>query len=415
MSETAFRSGCAYWPRRKGPFFLASEFGAWEVGPFDRGEVQDELSHIADFGFGFVRVALPWEAAQPDALRLRTALLDRLVALLDAAQSAGLEVQLTLLGQLGGSLFVPDWTLARDPEAAGQPANARLISSGWETPWPLGNLYEDAALLRAQRYLWQEIAANLAAHPALVELELGAGGLLTAAPPARRDAAFEWWETVSEAATASDPALPLLYSDGPALLMQPGLPPLAEWQQAVGRLGLAVSTPEADATGRAADAWPRFFLGLARTLAHAPVGCTALGLPTRQHTQNDTASEPNRQPRTLRYTEEEQARFFSKTLPALRDDGVPFVCHAVWADAPLELLATPPYDRNVALRHSGLLRADGTEKEALRAWQRFHDQPAPSSSNEGRSLELDEEAWYRRRSEEGYVATLFQRFKTGEI
>jgi hypothetical protein len=415
MSETTFRSGCVYWPRRKGPFFLAAGFGVSEGGSFDPGEVRDELSHLAEVGFNYIRVALPWEAVQPDERRLRTPLLDRLVAVLEAAQAAGLDVQLVLLGQLGGSLFVPDWLLATTPETVGRPTQARLISNGWETTWPLGDLYEDSGLLRNQRYLWEEIATNLAAHPALAELDLGAGGLLTVAPPARRDAPFAWWEAVAEAATASDPALPLLYSDGITLLMQAGLPPLNEWQQAAGRIGIAANQPETDDDGRADEEWPRFLMVLARTLARAPVGCASLGLPTRAGSSEIAAVRGDAQPLRVRYTEEEQARFFSEVLPALHADGVPFVCHAAWANAPTELLSHPPYDRNVALRHCGLLRADGTEKEAVRALQRFHEQTGTTPQGDGRALEMDEEEWYRRRSEAGYVAELYQRFRNGEI
>jgi hypothetical protein len=411
-----FRSGCAYWPRRKGPFFLAGEFGGWDVGAFDEGEILDELSHLAEVGFDFVRVALPWEAAQPDPARLRTALLDHLVAVLEAAGAAGLSVQLATLGQLGSTLFAPDWLLAREPETAGRPVQARLISNGWEAPWPLANLYENWNLLSGQRYLWLEIAANLASHPALAELDLGAGGLLTVAPPMHRDAPFGWWEQLAEAA-ASGPTLPLLYSDRAALLTRPGLPPLEEWQEATGALALSLAAPAAGADGRADEAWPRFMLLLARTLAHAPVACSSLGLPAQGQGPLSGGAVPREgEPRGVLYTEGEQARFFSEVLPALHADGVPFVCHAAWADAPPELAATPPYDRDLSLRHAGLLRADGSEKEAVRSWQRFHARVKPEEAGrEARMLELDEEEWYARRGEAEYVATLYKRFKNGEL
>jgi hypothetical protein len=117
------------------------------------------------------------------------------------------------------------------------------------------------------------------------------------------------------------------------------------------------------------------------------------------------------------HAEEEQARFFDRVLPALYQAGVPMLCHAAWADLPPGQQQQPPFDRNLFLRHSGILRASGTEKEAATIWRSFHrnlagqEEPQPA----GRPLDLDPDEWYQRRGEAGYVAGLYQMFLNGEV
>ncbi|MDQ4079042.1 MAG: hypothetical protein M3220_22715 [Chloroflexota bacterium] len=391
-----------------------------DEGLFDEGEVRDELSHVADVGFDFVRVSLPWETLQPSATRLRTAVLDRLAALLDTAVDAELTVQLTLAGQLGGTLFLPRWMLATDPLATPRPTTRRVISEGWETMLKPGDLYGARDLLDGQRKVWSEITHNFAPHPALSELDLGAGGLLTSLPPKNEDEALHWWEVLEEAVQEAGTVENLLYSDGPRLLMLHELPRLETWEATVGTLAVAASpTGNATARGGADTQWPRFLLLLARTLAGAPVACASLGLPTQSAELVDvpTLSGTEEEPvaRLPLFAEAEQARFFGEVLPALHDAGVPFICHAVWADAPQSLSQQPPYDRNRPLRHSGLLRADGDEKEVANVWRTFSRQQQESVEQGARTLEVDADEWYKRRDEEGFVESLYQRFLGGEL
>jgi hypothetical protein len=417
VKEQPFRTGCFYWPRRGGPLFLAAGYDSWSDERFDQGEIRDELGHVADVGFDFVRVLLPWDSLQPDPHRLRGALLDRLGLILDAAGAMGLAVQLTLAGQHGGTLLLPQWLLATDPLSARREASMRLISSGWEAPWSPGDLYMDQGLLSAQRYVWKEIARNFAAHPALAELDPGAGGLLSAISPGHAEDALRWLEAVAEAARESDPVLPLLYSDGAALLEQGSLPRLDSLRDAVDHLAVA-ATPAASALARdGIDArWPEFLLLLARTLAHAPVGCAAIAVATRSPGMLDAAPRTEAEPGPLLYPEEEQARFFAEVLPNLRDLEIPLLCHAVWADAPTELYGQPPFDMNRLLRHSGLLRADGSEKEAANVWRSFHTRSAREEpARLGRDLSLDQEEWYQRRPDSAFLAQLYKDYRAGVI
>ncbi len=429
MAEQTFRTGCRYWPRRKGPFFLAGGVAHWHAKLWDRGEVRDELSHIADIGFDFVRIMLPWEAIQPRADYLRPILLNRIVALLDDIDAAGLTAQFTIAGQLAGTLFVPYWLLASQPDMMFHTPSQRVMTEDWLSPWPLGNIYEEPPLLKGQRFLWQELTRHLAAHSALTEFDLSAGGLFSQLSARNPEIAVQWWQMLAE--QIGDAGLNLLYSDSPALLMQSTerFPYLHEWQESVGQLAMATTTrdgatSETTHAKQAADEkWPLFQLQLANTLAHAPVGCISLALPTAPanathldldqlyENQDPTMSNP-----PVFYTEEQQAHFFDATLPALYHAGVPFICHSTWADIPpIEYLA-PPYDENIPLRHAGLLREDGREKEATAIWRTFHAQqanrPAPTSI---RRLDIDQQEWYQRRYEQDFVTTLYKKYQYGEI
>ncbi len=230
MASKRGHSGCVYWPRRKGPFFLGDE-------TFDQPEVSDELEHLASLGFDFARIVVPWAALQPEPERLRSSVIDRMILLLDAAADAGLVLHLTLLGQLGGTLFLPQWLLAMDPLAARRPAIPRVITNGWESLWEPANLYGRRPLVEAQQHVWGRLATHLGDHPALGALDAGAGGLLSAVPPANPDEALGWWDTLASGAQSEH----LMYSDSLQLLFQAGAPSLAEWAASVKTLALSAN------------------------------------------------------------------------------------------------------------------------------------------------------------------------------
>ena len=421
MATQTCRTGCRYWPRMKGPFFFAGGFAHWEAKLWDRGEVRDELSHIADIGFDFVRIMLPWNALQPTASHLRTPLLNRLAALLDTIEEVGLTLQLTIVGQLAGTLFVPYWLLASQPEMARHGLSQRVIAEDWISPWPLGDLYEENSLLAGQRLLWHELTRHFATHPALTELDLSAGGLLSLLTPRNPEIAVNWWQMLAE--QTGDDSLSLLYSDSPALLMQPTarFPYLHEWHDTVGQLAMATTVRDSGTKKAADEKWPLFQMQLAYTLAHAPVGCISLALPTapanRSHRLEEEQDPANPHP-PLFYTEEQQAYFFHRTLPALYDIGVPFICHSTWADVPPTGYSMPPYDENTPLRHAGLLREDGREKEVTSIWRTFHfhaEKASKATPASIRRLDIDQDEWYQRRHEPDFVTTLYKQYQHGEI
>lgn len=405
--KQTLQSGVRFWTRRGGAFFLVGGMATWDAALWDTGEVRAELDHIADAGFTFVRVTVPWDVLQPDPARLRTPLLDRLITLLDGCTEAKLEVHLTVAGNLGGTCFVPRWVLPTEPMADLLRPTLRVVSEGWEAPLPLKNLYEQEAMLKAQAWLWGELTRHLAAHPAFGSLDIGFGGLLTILPPRHPEFALRWWERVRD--THADHTPRWSYADSIAYFYQEGLPSLKSWCETVRDFSIALPVEGAMENGQVNTHDPYFWLLLAQTLAEGAVGCASLGFASSAASRHNTAPPTlGESPAAMHLaTEEEQARAFEELLPRLHTLGVPSLCYAVWADAPQHLHTMPPYDRYTPLRHAGLLRADGREKEALTIWRQFNSTTAstPLPVDPPR-LELDEKEWRQRRNELNYVNNL---------
>ena len=98
---------------------------------FDGGETAEDFARIADAGFDSVRVFLLWEAFQPRADRVDPAMLERLVAVADAAERAGLDVVPTLFtGHMSGVNWIPAWALG----GTERDARFRVVSEGRVVP-----------------------------------------------------------------------------------------------------------------------------------------------------------------------------------------------------------------------------------------------------------------------------------------
>ena len=62
---------------------------------FDVGEIREDMALIASLGLRFVRFFLGWEDFQPEPDRFEAVMRERLVAFVDAADGAGVELPLT--------------------------------------------------------------------------------------------------------------------------------------------------------------------------------------------------------------------------------------------------------------------------------------------------------------------------------
>ncbi len=205
-----------------------------------------------------------------------------------------------------------------------------------------------------------------------------------------------------------------LYTDSLAYLYQANAPSLQSWRETVATLDIALSVQGADTGGEIDTRYPAFWLLLARSLAQGAVGGAAIGAAT------STASRHNAPlpvlgegPSIFRLaTEEAQAYYFEEVLPILHDLGVPRLCHTVWADAAPALFGMPPYDLYQPIRHAGLLRADGREKEAARIWRQYHANTAKETlPTEISLIDVEEEEWRRRRGEEGFAGDLMSMWR----
>ncbi len=118
----------------------------------DVDAVRVDLEAIAGLGLDHIRVFPLWTLLQPDRGLVRERALDDVVALLDAAHEAGLDVWVDALnGHLSSFDFLPAWV----------------------TTWHRRNLFADPEVRSGQVHLVTALATRLRGHPAARGLGLG--------------------------------------------------------------------------------------------------------------------------------------------------------------------------------------------------------------------------------------------------
>ncbi len=210
-----FSLGLTYWPRRTG-------FSWWQA--FDRGEVREELAHVATLGCDTVRFCLRWEDFQPGRQRINSGAFNALEHALDTAHVSGLNVVAALFpAAIGGALQVPGWTNSVDvldelrsaarlvgPTMVLRPnSGPSLLYDGTYHPNQTRDLFRETPILDAQRYLIHEVAGYFRSHPALTIWQLGEG-LERIRKPGSAQAVAEWFAAMGEALREQDSGARLL-------------------------------------------------------------------------------------------------------------------------------------------------------------------------------------------------------------
>jgi hypothetical protein len=382
MAETqaaTFSIGLTYWPRRKG-------FGWWQA--FDRGEARDELAHVAALGCDTVRLCLRWEDFQPGPRRVNSAALNALEQALDAALAAGLRVVAALFPvALGGALQLPFWANGADPidelrratrlvgpalvvRPSGGPP---LLYDGGYHQNQADDLFTDAAVLEAQRYLIREVVGYFGPHPAIGAWQLGEG-LERVHKPSSEGAVYDWFATMAEALRAQRSGARVLGVVSPAALVSRAGPRPSAVAETCDLLGVAADPPVPLASERPAHAnYVAFLHALAASLGRRPALAASLGLPTTPAGRAGWVSDSayGRPLRAYRGEEEEQSALVETALDALQRAGATGAWLAAYADYPAELWRVPPLDRAIRERTLGLVDAEGHEKPAAAALREF--------------------------------------------
>ena len=145
-----FSVGINYWPQRSG-------MAMWSQ--YDAGEIRDDFAHIAALGLDSVRFFVRWDALQPDAGAVDTAILDRVDDVVTLAEAAGLRVLPALCGTMNGVSYMPSWSkkyadLYRGPLLDAQilVANAvaeRLRDRPSVAAWDIGHAFTDVRAPRS--------------------------------------------------------------------------------------------------------------------------------------------------------------------------------------------------------------------------------------------------------------------------
>lgn len=114
---------------------------------WDRQSVRDDLSGVAGLGMDHIRIQCLWPLFQPGIATVSDRSLANLASLLDAADEAGLDVQVTVLnGWMSGLQFMPAWV-------------APLAGFGKG-----GNLFTDGKVVEAEKLLLHRIAETVGGH-----------------------------------------------------------------------------------------------------------------------------------------------------------------------------------------------------------------------------------------------------------
>ncbi|HEY80355.1 MAG TPA: hypothetical protein EYP25_10110 [Anaerolineae bacterium] len=343
--------GIGYLPRKTGPRLWSD---------FDVAEIKEDLAHIAALGIQALRIPLFWADFQPSAARIDPRAFDRFGRFLDIAEEVGLQVAAGLwTGFWDGALWWPDWGILSSPLPPHWPL---LVNESWLTWGRMRSPFVDDRMRSAQRMLIHELVAFYADHPALWGWELLSGfGRLSAAHD--RDDVRRWMEEMMAGLVqaASDPkAFFLIAFD--ALENLNALSP-ADILVAGGEPGLSLATFASDRRHRPLSLpWTAFALRFVQALSGGPLSLFLAGLPTAPPGQRAHALDG-----VYYASEEEAATYLTQVIALARSMALPSFWFWRWADIPEAHWHAPPYDRSAWRRHTGLLRADGSEKPLVRA------------------------------------------------
>jgi hypothetical protein len=410
-----FSLGLTYWPRR-------TAFGWWRA--FDRGEAREELTHVAALGCDTVRLCLTWEDFQTGPQRLNSGALDALEHALDAVQSAGLRAVLGLFpAAIGGALWLPDWAngadvldeLARSGRlVARAPGGPALLVDGRYRANQAGDLFADARLLAAQRYLIDELVGYFGPHPAIAAWQLGEG-LERVRRPGSAAVVRDWYQAMAAAIRGRRAGARVLGVVSAHALARPSGPRPEQLAESCDILGVSADPPRPPG-GERANHGPliAFLHALTAALAGRPALVTSLGLPTAPSVVGEAPgwiddSAYGRPLRAYRGDEEQQAKLVAATLDRLQRGGATGAWLASYADYHPGLWGTPPLDRAIRERTLGLVDADGREKLAAAELRRFAAERRPVLAV-APALEADPERYWRDPRAE--IARLWREFTT---
>lgn len=390
--DARFRLGINYWPS-------TTAMGWWSN--FDRVEVEADFTRIAAAGFDSVRCFELWEAFQPEPDRVDTAMLERLVAVADAADRAGLGLMPTLFtGHMSGVDWIPAWALG----GTERDARFRVVSGGRVVNDGVRNWYADAGILDAQVRLAGESAAALAGHPAVWAWDLGNENSNCTIPP-DRDGARRWLAGTAGAIRASDPAAAItigihmedLEEDrhlGPReaadvcdFLTMHGYPIYAAW-----------------ADGPTDEYLVPFLAGVTRWLSGGTdIVFSEFGLPTA----------PRGAPVQPPFAAEDAAAVYTQqVLDGLRLAGCTGAMLWCYSDYRPQIWTDPPLDEAVHERSFGLWRADGSPKPAVGVVAAFAG-ASRSTPPDHDWIDIDPERYWRQPGVE--LPRLYVRFKEAGV
>ena len=341
-----FELGINYWPRRTAMYM-------WRE--LDLVEVREEMAQIASLGFDVVRVFTMAPDFLPKPLTVAADMVAQLVEVARAAKDAGLKIVPTLIVvNMSGHIWWPAWML----DAHGRPAD----------------LYSDPTILRSQALLTETCARALSGDDAIRAFDL-ANEIDDAERPNTRDAGWLWASLLANTVRRASPGTPIrIGAHLPSLTTDNNM-----------RVDDLASVVDEDVM----HAYPlysqyaRSFLdpelvpfACALTAGLAGKGRAPLmqefGLCTAPKGSDGITITDNflGQPRTQYLASEaEGAAYYEATVTRLAANGAAGAYAWCYADYDARLFDRPPLDNAVRERTFGIVRADGSEKNAARVFR----------------------------------------------
>lgn len=125
---------------------------------WDLQAIIDDLSGVVGLGLDHIRIQCLWPFFQPGISNVNDRALANLHSLMDAADMAGLDVEVTVLnGWMSGLSFLPPWV-------------APLVKPG---DTKVGNIFTSPGVIEAEKLLLRRIAETIGGHRRFLGFDLG--------------------------------------------------------------------------------------------------------------------------------------------------------------------------------------------------------------------------------------------------
>jgi hypothetical protein len=125
---------------------------------WDQQAIVDDLRGVAELGLDHIRIQCLWPYFQPGISNVSERALANLHSLLDAADSAGLDVEVTVLnGWMSGLSFMPAWVAP--------------LANPWDIK--VGNIFTSPTVIEAEKLLFKRIAQTVGGHRRFLGFDVG--------------------------------------------------------------------------------------------------------------------------------------------------------------------------------------------------------------------------------------------------
>ena len=146
---------------------------------WDQQSIRDDLNAISELGLDHIRIQCLWPIFQPGIGNVSDGAVEHLQHLLDSADNAGLDVEVTVLnGWMSGLQYMPAWV-----------APLKVPSKEHN-----GNIFTDAEVIEAEKALFERLAKAVALHRRFLGFDVGneLGVLQSISNPVTSEQADAW-------------------------------------------------------------------------------------------------------------------------------------------------------------------------------------------------------------------------------